>query len=104
MAERFTHMTFDEPKNARLDSTIQLCVLVCCAHIQCECVSKVCEAVEHEHRAIPCRRHHCLRYSLHGICCIVLAHHIFLLCCNDTHLYGRIDKCNCFVETSLLNI
>src|SRR6266850_3726341 len=104
MAERSTHITSDEPQNTCLDNTIQLCMLVCCTHIQSKHVGEVCEAVEHEHRVIPCCHHHCLHRSLHGICCIALAHHIFLLCHNNTHLYGGIDKCNCFVETLLLNI
>ena len=57
-----------------------------------ERVGEVREAVEHEHRAIPRRRRHCLRRGLRGLRGVALAHRIFLLRRSDAHLYGGIDE------------
>jgi hypothetical protein len=48
------YLLLDEFQHPHLDGTIQLCTLACCAWVRCECVDKVHEIVQHEHRTVPC--------------------------------------------------
>jgi hypothetical protein len=48
------YLLLNEFYHPHLDGTIQLCTLACCAWVRCECVDKVHEIVQHEHRTVPC--------------------------------------------------